>query len=69
MPSLFHCLLLSGNGDRAASPIAKTLSDTRSLPLQKVSRHTKGGSRLFFDFGEIAISAAGERDLEGLFSP
>jgi hypothetical protein len=29
---------------------------------------SKGGSPLSFDFGEIAISAAGERDVEGSFS-
>jgi hypothetical protein len=68
MPSLFHFLLLSGKADRAAPVIAKTLNDTRSLFVQKVVTGTKGGSRLFFDFGEIAISAAGERDLEGQFS-
>jgi hypothetical protein len=69
MPSLFHFLLLSGKADTAAPSIAKTLSDTRSLSLQKVVTGTKGGSRLFFDFGEIAISGAGERDLEERFSP
>jgi hypothetical protein len=36
---------------------------------QKVMAVTKGGSRVFFDFPRIAISAAGEQDLEGPFSP
>jgi hypothetical protein len=67
--SLFHFLLLSARGDPAPPAIAKTLSDRPSLSVQKVITGTNGGSRLFFDFGEIAISAAGERDLEGLFSP
>jgi hypothetical protein len=66
--SLFHFLLLSWNADTAAPATTKTLSDRRSLHLQKVLTGTTGGSRFFFDFGEIAISAAGERDLEGLFS-
>jgi hypothetical protein len=39
------------------------------LIVQKVVNGGKGGSRLSFDFGAIAISAAGERDLEGRFSP
>jgi hypothetical protein len=43
-------------------------SDTRSLSVQKVITGTKGGSRLFSDFGEIAIFAARERDWEGPFS-
>jgi hypothetical protein len=36
---------------------------------QKVVTVTKGGSRVFFDFARIAISAAGEQHLEGPFSP
>jgi hypothetical protein len=60
--------LLSGKADTAAPAIAKTLSDQRSLSVQKVVTGIKGGSRLFFDFGEIAISATDDRDLEGRFS-
>jgi hypothetical protein len=36
--------------------------------VQKVIAGVKGGSRLFSDFARIAISAAGEQDLEGRFS-
>jgi hypothetical protein len=39
------------------------------VSFQKVIAVTKGGSRVFFDFARIAISAASEQDLEGPFSP
>jgi hypothetical protein len=41
----------------------KTLSTTRSLTIQKVNT-----GKTLSDFAEIAISAAGELDLEGRFS-
>jgi hypothetical protein len=40
------------------------LSQTWSVSVQNVVTARKSDSQLFFDFDEIAISAAGERDLE-----